>query len=105
MCQLLEERQSETQSKRLRELFIQRLPTNIHMILAPASTKPLDAFVELADRIAEHVLLAVITVATTACPSSSVSLEARLQELTVAVHTLQFANWEHLPSLGQPYQQ
>lgn len=92
MCQFLGERPSETQSKLLGELFIQRLLTNISMMFASAFTMPLDALAELADCIAEHVLPE--TVAETAFASSSVSLEVRLQELAEAVHALQFVNPE-----------
>lgn len=90
MRQMLGERPTEGHSALLRELFLQRLPLNMRIILAAAGDVSLDKLAEMADRMAEHVLPAVSSVAS---PSSATSTtEERLQYLTDAVHALQLSH-------------
>ncbi len=54
MQQLLGERASTTDSAFVHELFLQRLPNNVHMVLAStADTTSLDNLAELADKVVE----------------------------------------------------
>lgn len=54
MQQLLGDRASTTDSTFLRELFLQRLPSNVRMVLASASaTATLEELAELADKVVE----------------------------------------------------
>ena len=66
MQQLLGDRASVTDSTFLRELFLQRLPPNIRMVLASTSTTAtLDELAELTDKVVE---VAAPTVAATGAP-------------------------------------
>lgn len=89
MRQLLGDRSSEAHSNLVRELFIQRLPPNIRMILASAATMPLNNLAELADRIVEHAVPTISNFATRTSLAPNPSNDSRLQELTEVVHALQ----------------
>ncbi|KAG0434554.1 hypothetical protein HPB47_019018 [Ixodes persulcatus] len=54
MKQLLGPQASDAQGSILRELFLQKLPQGMHMILAAADDMPLDRLAVLADRTAEY---------------------------------------------------
>ena len=53
MQQLLGDRPSDTDTTFLRELFLQRLPANVRMVLASTDTKELPDLAQLADKIME----------------------------------------------------
>ena len=87
MQQLLGDRAGVTDSTFLRELFLQRLPPNVRMVLASTSTTTsLEELAELADKIAE---VAAPTIAATSTPSPSPQLLEELQQLRTEVKQLQ----------------
>ena len=87
MQQLLGDRAGATDSTFLRELFLQRLPSNVRMVLASTSaTTSLEALAELADKIAE---VAAPTIAATTTPPASPQLLAEIQQLRTEVKQLQ----------------
>ena len=68
MQQLLGNRAAVTDSTFLRESFLQRLPSNVHMVLASTSaTTSLEELAKLADKIAE-VAAPTIAAKTTSPP-------------------------------------
>lgn len=92
----------------LRELFLQRLPANIRMILASAADMSMDKLAELADRIAEHAVPSVSSVISTVPPQIS-TLENRIVQLTEAINALQMPQRErqrtpprHIPGRRTP---
>ena len=86
MQQLLSDRASVTDSTFLRELFLQRLPSNVRMVLASTSaTTSFEELAELADKIAE---VAAPTIAATTTPPSSPQLLTELQQLRTEVRQL-----------------
>ena len=67
MQQLLGEKAVTTDGSLIKELFMQRLPSNVRMVLAAASEKtPLEELAALADKIMEVALPSIATVATPA---------------------------------------
>ncbi len=83
MQQLLGDRASVADSTFLRELFLQRLPSNVRMVLASTSpTATLDEIAELADKIVE-----VATPSTTAHPFPELLTE--IEQLRAEVQKLQ----------------
>lgn len=87
MQQLLGDRAGVTDSTFLRELFLQRLPSNVRMVLASTSaTTSLEELAELADKITE--VAAPTIAATTASPPSPQFL-AEIQQLRTEVRQLQ----------------
>ena len=61
---LLEEKARMIDSSLLRELFLQRLPANVHMILASAELMSLDNLAEMADRIIDIATATISSVST-----------------------------------------
>ena len=57
MLQLFDEKANGTDASFLFELFFQRLPSNIPMVLASTNTTSLDILAELANQIMEIVTL------------------------------------------------
>ena len=91
MQQLLGEKAAATDSAIIRELFMQRLPTNVRMVLAAASEKtPLEELATLADKMTE---VASPFVATVASPSQATSemddLRAEITSLRQQISALQ----------------
>ncbi|CAN7945791.1 unnamed protein product [Ixodes hexagonus] len=60
MRQLLGDCTSEADTSLLRELFLQRLPSNMVVVLAAAEDMPLERMAELADRVAEYSTTPVV---------------------------------------------
>jgi hypothetical protein len=86
MQQLLGDRASTTDSTFLRELFLQRLPSNVRMVLASTkATATLEELAELADKVVE---VAAPTVAATSV-SSSPEILAEIEQLRSTVQQLQ----------------
>ena len=63
---LLGEKAKMIDSSLLRELFLQRLPANVQMILASADSMTLDKLAEMADRIMEAAIPTISSVGATA---------------------------------------
>ena len=79
----------------LRELFLQKLTSNVRMVLAPAdSTTSLDKLAEMADRVME---VSTPTVAALNTPSA-LSLLKELESLRMEVHQPQ----DRMRSLSRP---
>ena len=78
----------------LQELFLQRLPSNVRMVLAPTgSTVPLDTLAEMADRIVEVANPPVAALQTPSAPSPPSnpevdSLRSEVRQLKELVHSL-----------------
>lgn len=70
----------------LRELFFQRLPANVRMILASASEVTLQSLAEMADRIMEVATPSVATV-TSATDTEIAQLHAEVTQLTQLVQS------------------
>lgn len=92
MQQLLGDRASATDGAVLRELFLQRLPSNVRMVLASCSaTTSLEELAELADKIAE---VASPTIAATSSPlpqqvlTEVEQLRADVRKLQASIKTL-----------------
>lgn len=88
MKQLLGPQASEAQGSILRELFLQKLPQGMRMILATADGMPLDRLAVLADRTAEHSSQTVSAVATpqpTTWETIALNIETKLEQLTNAI--------------------
>lgn len=92
MRQLLGNPPPESQQPLLRELFLQRLPQGMRMVLAGSDDFSLDKLATLADRIADYSTPSHTPLVATAAPPVSSrfdQIEARLQELTNALQALQ----------------
>ncbi|XP_077560446.1 uncharacterized protein LOC144175217 [Haemaphysalis longicornis] len=70
MTQLLGSRAQAMDGALLRELFLQRLPTNVQMVLAAASSMDLPSLASLADKVMEVASTASPIAAVTATPAS-----------------------------------
>lgn len=91
MKQLLGDSASQSQQPLLRELFLQRLPQAMRMVLAGSDDLALDKLAALADRIADYSAPGhppVVAAATPSQPSRLDRIEHKLQELTDAFHSL-----------------
>ena len=85
MQQLLGDRAGTTEGAFLRELFLQRLPANVRMVLAStAATTSLEDMAELADKIVE-----VATPVVAAVDSPLPQLTSQLEQLRTEVSRLQ----------------
>lgn len=97
MQQLLGERDIPNHSALLRELFLQRLPQPIRLVLAAAGDVTLDRLAELADNVHEATSPSVTAVLPPRDPAIS-RLEARLEELAASVAALRSRPLETRPS-------
>ena len=93
MQQLLGERAGAMDGAILKELFMQRLPTNVRMVLASASERaPLEELATMADKIIEVATPTIATVSTTSRATSEVEqLRAENASLREQVSALQAA--------------
>ncbi|KAH9371737.1 hypothetical protein HPB48_019523 [Haemaphysalis longicornis] len=87
MWQLLGDHAQDLNNPLLRELFLQRLPQNMVLVLAAAADMPLDQLAELADRIADYSrspnIAAVADTPTTSRDDSRLGrLQSRIDELS-----------------------
>ncbi|KAG0412249.1 hypothetical protein HPB47_010609 [Ixodes persulcatus] len=96
MRQLLGDATSDADTSLLREIFLQRLPNNMVVVLAAAEDMPLERLADLADRVAEYSTHPVV--ATTsfqsrasdpAAAAPSQDIAARLSRLEKAIQDLQ----------------
>lgn len=71
MTQLLGSRAQAMDGALLRELFLQRLPVNVQMILATATSMDLPSLASLADKVIEAASVAPRVAAVTATPTST----------------------------------
>lgn len=99
MQQLLGDRAAEAEGPLLRELFLQRLPTNVRLVLAPSvAGKSLEEIAELADSVVD---VAPPHVSSIDPPTLEVeSLRAEIKELRELVSTL--ATRPHSPRPRSP---
>ena len=73
----------------LRELFLQRLPYNVRMVLAlPQNDTPINELAQLADKIMEVALPEVVTVSVQPNPSEIESLCAEVIDLKQQLNSL-----------------
>ena len=93
MQQLLGEKMPTTDGSIVKELFMQRLPTNVRMVLAAASERtPLEELAALADKIMEVASPSIATVASPTQATSEVdSLRAENASLRKQISALQAA--------------
>lgn len=85
MQQLLGDRATSLDASIVRELFLQRLPSNVRMILTSSVDIPLDALAQLADKIMDNMSLPISTPALSAVSneqSELTKLRADLEKLT-----------------------
>lgn len=79
----------------LKELFLQRLPSNIQMVLAASPPGPLDSLAKLADKVMESTPgTGMFVNATTTDKPTSEYLLQQISELTAAVNALQTSHRE-----------
>lgn len=92
MQQLLGVRASATDNTFLRELFLQRLPTNVRMVLASTSaTATLEELAELADKVAEVTVPTVAATTVQPFPELLAEIEhlrSEVQKLQTSVNQL-----------------
>ena len=92
MQQLLGDRAGVADGTFLRELFLQRLPGNVRMVLASTSTTAtLEELAELADKVAEVAAPTVAATSVSPCPeviSEIEQLRAEVQKLQTSVRQL-----------------
>lgn len=87
MQQLMGEKASTIDASFLRNLFVQRLPHNVRMILASVGDLEIERLAELADKLMEISTPVVSAVQT---PADEIQqLRAEISRLTIAVATLQ----------------
>ena len=93
MQQLIGEKAVTTEGSVIKDLFMQRLPTNVSMVLAAAREKTsLEELAQLADKIIEVALPSFATVATPPQETSEVdSLRAEKASLRNHISVLQVA--------------
>ena len=104
MQQLLGERASTTDSTFLRELFLQRLPSNVCMVLAStADTTSLENLAELADRVVEVATPSVSSIRNPPPQSSDVDqLRADVTRLQEELKSLSLQNQQRRTSTRRP---
>lgn len=89
MQQLLGERAGTLDSTFLKELFLQRLPANIRMVLATApATTTLDELAEPADSVAEVITPAIAAITPTQRTSDLEQLRAEVAKLQASLQSL-----------------
>ncbi|KAM7300903.1 tetraspanin-6 [Ixodes scapularis] len=90
MRQLLGEQVPHVENPILRELFLQRLPQGIRMVLASATDMPLDRLAEMADRVAEYAAPTISTLVEPPPSSTALQdLQLKIDQLTASVAALQ----------------
>ncbi|KAG0431385.1 hypothetical protein HPB47_021837, partial [Ixodes persulcatus] len=104
MRQLLGDATSDADTSLLRELFLQRLPNNMVVVLAAAEDMPLERLADLADRVAEYSTPPVVAATSfqsrtsdPAAASPSQDIAARLSRLEKAIQDLQLPASRTLP--------
>ena len=94
--QLLGDKVSATDSSFLRELFLQRLPSNVRMVLASSDTTDLDKLAQLADKIVEVATPQVNSAVVAPCTSAEVQqLRTELSDLKRIVQSLHHSYPSH----------
>ena len=90
----------------LRELFLQRLPSNVRMVLAPsADSITLDNLAEMADRVMEVSSPTIGAVHTPTSSADIESLRSEVRQLTDLVQSLTFRSRDRpLPTVTRPAQ-
>lgn len=81
--------QPESQDSFLRQLFVQRHPTNIRVTLASVGDVPFDNLAGMADNIAECAVPVVRSVTPATSVAQTFDFEERLQHLMKTVNVLQ----------------
>ena len=81
MQQLMGEQVSTTDNSFLRELFLQRLPANVRMVLASTDTKDLQDLAHLADKVMEVAAPCVSSVRTGNSSSDIIQLRSEIADL------------------------
>ncbi|XP_042143669.1 uncharacterized protein LOC120847150 isoform X2 [Ixodes scapularis] len=96
MRQLLGDATSNAETSLLRELFLQRLPHNMVVVLAASEDMPLERLADLADRVAEYSTPPVVAAASfqsrasdPAAAAPSQDIAARLSRLEKTIQDLQ----------------
>lgn len=88
MRQLLGPNAQSMDDSILRQLFLQRLPSNVQMVVAGTGTQSLDETAALADRIMEVVVPTIAPISSNAGPSVSDELAGLRNELKQLKHQL-----------------
>lgn len=81
MQQIMVDKVSTTDNSFLRELFLQRLPANVRMVLASTETKDLQDLAQLADKVMEVAAPTVSSVRTTNSSPEIVQLRSEIADL------------------------
>ena len=102
MQQLMGETSTSTDNTFLRELFLQRLPANVRMVLASTDTgKNLADLAQLADKVMEVAVPSVASVTATSSPSEVAQLRSEIGDLRKLVGRLLSSNRQRTPSRGR----
>lgn len=103
MQQLLGDRVGVADGTFLRELFLQRLPANVRMVLASTSaTATLEELAELADKVAEVAAPTVAAVNSSQLSSEVEQLRAEVSKLQASIKTLTRHSRSNTPRLRSP---
>ena len=93
MQQLLGDKAGTTDASFLRELFLQRLPPNVRMVLASSDTADLEKLAQLADKIVEVAIPPIQSVATTYPPTTE--FDQLRQEISDLKHIVEGLHLHH----------
>ena len=99
--QLLGDKATNTDLSFLRELFLQRLPSHVRMVLASSDTTDLDKLAQLADKIVEVATPQVNATMTTSTSSEIQHLRSEISELKKIIQSINNMQQCH-HSLSQP---
>ena len=103
MQQLLGDRAGVADGTFLRELFLQRLPANVRMVLASTSpTATLEELAELADKVAEVAAPTIASVNSSQLSSEVEQLRAEVSKLQASIKTLARHTRSNTPRLRSP---
>ncbi|XP_065288144.1 uncharacterized protein [Dermacentor albipictus] len=89
MRQLLGDRTQDSESPLLRELFLQRLPQTLVVVLAAADDMPLDKLAELADRVNDYSGASSAVSSTTVFEARQSRLEEKIDRLMDTMAAMQ----------------